>query len=261
MKENILRICMVSSLLIILIGLFAFSSFASTNTLSNEMHAWGFRRGQNNQQPDLDVKSLEVLKKFNGFAMGNSELKNVYLTFDCGYEAGYTENILKTLKENDVTATFFITAHYLNTAEDLVMEMIKNGNDVGNHTVNHECLINLSDEGIKKEIMDLHTAVFEKTGYEMSYFRPPKGEFSEKALSVVQSLNYKTVLWSNAYDDWDSNKQGRAEYGKNKILDNMHNGCIILLHSTSEDNMILLDELIKEVKEAGYQFKSLDDFE
>lgn len=261
MKENVLRICMVSGLLMILIGLFAFSSFANTNTLSNEMHAWGFRRGQNNEQPDLEVKSLEVLKKFNGFAMGDSESKNVYLTFDCGYEAGYTENILKTLKKNDVTATFFITAHYLNTAEEWVMEMIKNGNDVGNHTVNHECLINLSEEGIKKEIMDLHKAVFEKTGYEMSYFRPPKGEFSEKALNVVQKLNYKTVLWSNAYDDWDSNNQGRVEYGKNKILNNMHNGCIILLHSTSEDNMVLLDDLIKEVKAAGYQFKSLDDFE
>lgn len=109
--------------------------------------------------------------------------------------------------------------------------------------------------------MDLHTAVFEKTGYEMTYFRPPKGEFSEKSLSAIQKLNYKTVLWSNAYDDWDSSNQGRVEYGKNKILDNVHNGCIILLHSTSEDNMVLLDDLIKAVKEKGYEFKSLDDFE
>lgn len=260
MKEKMLRIGVVCGLLIILVAQFALAS-TSTNNLSNNMLAWGFRRCKDHEQPVLDTQSLKVLQEFDGYAMGNKDSKNVYLTFDCGYEAGYTDNILKTLKDNNVTATFFITAHYLNTAEDKVLEMIKNGNDVGNHTVNHKCLIDLNDDEIKKEIMNLHTAVLEKTGYEMTYFRPPKGEFSQRVLNTVQSLNYKSILWSNAYDDWDKNKQGRVEYGKNKILDNMHNGCIILLHSTSEDNMNLLDSLIKEVKAMGYEFKSLDEFE
>ncbi|MGN1299427.1 MAG: polysaccharide deacetylase family protein [Candidatus Scatovivens sp.] len=260
MKEKFSRISVAIILLLIVVFQFAYISLANSE-LSTKLIAWGFRRGENNQQPTLDAEALKIVNKFDGYAMGNKEKNYVYLTFDAGYEAGYTSNILKSLKENNVTATFFITAHYLNTAEDLVLEMIKNGNDVGNHTVNHKCIAQISDEEIKEEVMKLHNAVFEKTGYEMKYFRPPKGEFSEKSLSVIKDLGYTTVMWSSAYDDWDKNKQGRTEYGKKKILDNLHNGAIILLHSTSEDNMNMLDDLLKEIKAKGYEIKSLRDFE
>lgn len=114
---------------------------------------------------------------------------------------------------------------------------------------------------IKKEVMNLHTAVYEKFGYEMKYIRPPKGEFSERTISYTNSLGYITVLWSLAYDDWDENKQGREAYGKSKVLDNLHNGAIILLHSNSKDNANILDSVIKEAKNNGYEFKSLDEFE
>lgn len=114
---------------------------------------------------------------------------------------------------------------------------------------------------IKKEVMNLHTAVYEKFGYEMKYIRPPKGEFSERTISYTNSLGYTTVLWSLAYDDWDENKQGREAYGKSKVLDNLHNGAIILLHSNSKDNANILDSVIKEAKNNGYEFKSLDEFE
>ena len=139
--------------------------------------------------------------------------------------------------------------------------MIEEGHIVGNHTVNHKCLPNISDEEIKKEIMELHNAVYEKFGYEMSYFRPPKGEFSERVVKLVKDLGYTTVMWSSAYDDWDKEKQGRLEYGKKKILDNVHNGCVLLLHSTSEDNCKILPDVINEVKNMGYEFKSIDEFE
>ena len=131
----------------------------------------------------------------------------------------------------------------------------------GNHTVNHKDITILSDEELKKEIMNLHIAIYEKTGYEMKYFRPPKGEFNEYSIKFVQSLGYKTVLWSNAYDDWNTSNQGRSEYGKKKLLDNLHNGSVILLHSTSEDNMILLEDFIKEARGLGFEFESLDKFE
>ena len=119
----------------------------------------------------------------------------------------------------------------------------------------------LSDEEIEKEVMELHTAVFEKFGYEMTYIRPPKGEYSERTLSICNELKYKTVMWSLAYDDWDESKQGREEYGKQKVLDNIHNGAVILLHGTSKDNINILDECIKEIKNMGYEFASIDDFE
>lgn len=108
--------------------------------------------------------------------------------------------------------------------------------------------------------MDLHTSIYEKFGYEMKYIRPPKGEYSERTLQICNELNYKTVMWSFAYDDWEEKKQGREEYGKSKILNNTHPGEVMLLHGTSKDNMNILDECIKKIKEDGYQFKKLDEF-
>ena len=234
---------------------------ASSSALSNTKIGWGVRRMPNHEQPDLGAKNIQTLEAGNGIAMGNNEKKYVYLTFDEGYEAGYTPSILKTLKENNVTATFFITAHYLNTQEELVKQMIEEGHIVGNHTVNHKSMPDLTDEQVKTEVMDLHTAIYEKTGYEMKYIRPPKGEFSARTLALTDTLGYTTVMWSLAYDDWDENKQGREDYAKQKILDNIHPGAIILLHGNSKDNTNVLDYCIKEIKNMGYEFKSLDEFE
>lgn len=234
---------------------------SASSSLSNEKIGWGIKRNDNHEQPDLGAKNKTIIDKYNGIAMGNKEKPYVYLTFDGGYEAGYTEKILEVLKQNDVKATFFITGHYLNTQPDLVKRMIDEGHIVGNHTVNHKSMPDIDNSTIKKEVMDLHTAVYEKFGYEMKYIRPPKGEYSERTIDYTNSLGYKTVMWSFAYDDWDEDKQGREEYGKKKILDNVHNGEIILLHSTSKDNSNILDYCIKEIKNMGYEFKSLDEFE
>lgn len=138
--------------------------------------------------------------------------------------------------------------------------MIDDGHIVGNHTVNHKSMPDLTDEQIKSEVMDLHTVMYQKFGYEMKYIRPPKGEFSERTISITNSLGYTTVMWSFAYDDWDENKQGREDYAKKKILDNVHPGAVILLHGNSKDNTNVLDECIKEIKNMGYEFKSLDEF-
>ena len=119
----------------------------------------------------------------------------------------------------------------------------------------------LTNEQIKDEVMNLHTAIFEKFGYEMKYLRPPKGEYSESSVAFCQSLGYTTVMWSLAYDDWDEAKQGREEYGKKKIIDNIHNGAVLLLHGTSKDNSNILDNVIKEIQNMGYMFASLDEFE
>ena len=130
----------------------------------------------------------------------------------------------------------------------------------GNHTANHKSMPSLDDQEIKDEIMNLHEVVYEKYDYEMKYLRPPMGEFSERTLNIIKKLGYKTVMWSFAYDVWDESKQGREEYGKEKILSNIHNGAIILLHANSKDNSNVLDECIKEIKQMGYEFRSLDEF-
>lgn len=228
--------------------------------LSNKKIGWGIKRNDNHEQPDLGANNKQLIDKYNGIAMGNSEEKIVYLTFDEGYEAGYTPQILDTLKENEVKATFFITAHYVNSQPDLVKRMIEEGHIIGNHTVNHYSMPDLTDEKIKTEVQDLHTAIYNKFGYEMKYLRPPMGEYSERTLSKIQSLGYTTVMWSFAYDDWDEKKQDREDYAKQKILGNVHNGAVILLHGNSKDNANTLDYCIKEIKKNGYEFKSLDEF-
>lgn len=119
----------------------------------------------------------------------------------------------------------------------------------------------IDNEKIKKELMDLHTAIYEKLGYEMTYMRPPKGEYSERTLAFTNTLGYKTVMWSLAYDDWDEKHQKGIEYAKAKILDNLHPGAVILLHGNSKDNAEVLDTIIKEAKQMGYEFKSLNEFE
>lgn len=131
---------------------------------------------------------------------------------------------------------------------------------LGNHTVNHKSMPDLTDEKINSEIMDLHKAIYEKFGYEMKYIRPPMGEFSERTLSITNSLGYKTVMWSFAYEDWNEDKQPEEETAKQKILNNLHNGAIILLHGNSKTNTNILGDIIKEAKNIGYEFKSLDDF-
>lgn len=228
--------------------------------LSNQKIEWGIKRAKEHKQPDLGIKNMELLNKYEGIALGNNEDKTVYLTFDEGYEAGYTKQILETLRNNQVTATFFITAHYLNSQPELVKQMIEEGHIVGNHTVNHYSMPEIGNEKLEKEVMNLHTALFEKTGYEMKYIRPPKGEISERTLSLCQKLGYTTVMWSFAYDDWDENNQKGEEYAKKKILDNIHPGAVILLHGNSKDNANILDYCIKEIKSMGYEIKSLDEF-
>ena len=257
----------------IIICIFTFSVMALNNdlnqttvatssiVLSNTKIGWGIKRNNNHEQPDVGSKNKSILEQNNGICLGNKDKKIVYLTFDEGYEAGYTPKILEVLKQNEVTATFFITAHYLNTQEELVKQMLEEGHIVGNHTVNHKSMPDLSDDKVNTEIMNLHQAIYEKFAYEMKYIRPPMGEFSERTLNITKSLGYKTVLWSFAYLDWDENNQPNEEKAKEMILSNLHNGEIILLHGNSKTNTNILDAVIKEIKSKGYEIKSLDQFE
>lgn len=233
----------------------------NAENINNKKIGWGIKRNDNHEQPDVGISRKELLEKNGGICLGNKDSKNIYLTFDEGYEAGYTQQILNILKENNVKATFFITAHYLNTQEELVKQMLEEGHIVGNHTVNHKSMPDLTDEKIKKEITELHTAIYEKFGYEMKYIRPPMGEFSERTLLLTQNLGYKTVMWSFAYEDWNEDNQSDEEKAKEKILKNLHNGEIMLLHGNSKTNTNILGKIIQEAKNMGYEFKSLEQFE
>ena len=267
-KANIVQLSIVFLLIVSVFSLSIIQmnkenemSTNSSNSLSNKKIGWGIKRNDKHEQPDVGSENRKVLEENNGICLGNNDKKYIYLTFDNGYEAGYTSKILEVLKENNIKACFFVTGHYVNSQPDLIKQMIDEGHIVGNHTVNHKSMPDIDDEKIKSEMMNLHTSIYEKFGYEMKYMRPPKGEFSERTLKVTNQLGYKTVMWSFAYEDWDENKQPDEEKSKTKILNNLHNGEIMLLHGNSKTNTNILDSLIKESKDMGYEFKSLDEFE
>ncbi len=220
---------------------------------------WGIRRKPDNQVPEADPGTRELLGKYRSFFVGDSSKKTVYLTFDEGYEAGYTAGILDVLKANDIKAAFFITGHYLKKEGDLVKRMLDEGHIVGNHTVNHKCLPALDEEGIKAEVMGLDKLFFEKFGSHMVFLRPPKGEYSERSLKITNELGYRNVFWSFAYDDWFRDKIRGAEYAYEKVIKNLHNGSIMLLHAVSRDNLDALDRIIKDIKQKGYTFGTLDE--
>lgn len=232
----------------------------NASTLSNKKIGWGLKRAKNGEQPDVGSLNKKLLGEVNGIYMGNKNDKYIYLTFDMGYEAGYTDKILDVLKEENVKATFFITGHYLNSASDTVKRMIDEGHIVGNHTVNHKCMPEISDEANKEELNTLNQMMYEKFGYEMKYMRPPEGEYSQRTLAITENLGYKTVLWSFAYLDYDDKNPPTNKEATNKIMENIHNGEIMLLHGTSKVNMEILKDVIEQIKSNGYEFKSLDEF-
>lgn len=232
----------------------------SSKTGWNHRLSWSFVRKKDNLPPVFTKQYVELADKYGAIYLGDTTKKTIYLTFDEGYENGYTPMILDALKDNQVKAAFFITMPYLKNNGDLVERMLNEGHTVGNHTVHHPSLPDESDEKVEKELVDLDLLFKEKTGISMKYMRAPKGEFSERTLKISRDLGYTNVFWSFAYDDWDIKKQKGPDNAYNKVINYIHNGGVLLLHAVSSDNAQAMDRIIKELKAQGYVFGTLDEF-
>ncbi len=219
---------------------------------SNKLLRWGILRKPDNKTPDADPGTPALLEKYGGRYLGDVEKKEIYLTFDEGYENGYTGKILDALKANNAKAIFFITGPYLKEHQDLVRRMVEEGHEVGNHTIHHPSLPEIGDKEVEEELVGLDRAFSEKFGKNMRFLRPPKGEYSERTLKISQKLGYCNLFWSFAYDDWNRNKVRGADYAYNIVMKNLHNGGVILLHAVSKDNADALDRIIKGAVQAGY---------
>ena len=180
----------------------------------------------------------------------------IYLTFDEGYENGYTPQILDILKEKGVTATFFVTYDYASRNPDLIKRMIDEGHIVGNHSYTHPSMPELTVEDMVTEIKGLSEYIKDKFGYEMTTFRPPMGEFSQQSLGVAKALGYKSVFWSFAYKDWETENQPDLEDAYNKITSASHSGAIYLLHAVSSTNTAILGSVIEYWQDNGYTVKA-----
>ena len=225
-----------------------------------ESGSWGLSF-RTEGQPPVGPANSAVLARYDAAYLGDTGKKTLYLTFDAGYENGCTAKILDILKKHQVPAAFFLVGNYLEKNPDLVRRMAQEGHIVGNHTMHHPDMSKLTDKAaFSKELLDLEALFKEITGETMpKYYRPPQGIYSEENLKMAKELGYKTVFWSLAYVDWQNDKQPTADYAMSKLLPRTHNGAVILLHSTSETNAEILDELLTKWKAMGYTFGTLED--
>jgi len=230
------------------------------SSIDNKGFGWGFVK-KKGEKPDIPTDTIDIFNKYNTYYINPKEPKTLYLTFDEGYEAGYTGQILDILKKNNVKAAFFVTGDYFDRENELVKRMIDDGHIVGNHTEKHKNLHKLeSPERIKDELNSLDEKFYNQFGTHMQYMRPPEGEYSQRVLATAYSEGYKTILWSFAYKDWLRNEVRGKEYAINQVVPYFHNGEIILLHAVSKDNSDALEDIINTAIEEGYSFGSLDDF-
>lgn len=224
-----------------------------TQKYSKEKVVWGPGNITNHQRP-TDPENLQAAYSSLGASFLLPDSKQICLTFDEGYENGYTGAILDTLKEKKVQAIFFVTYDFASQNPDLIKRMISEGHIVGNHTYRHYTMDEVTEEAATEEIVYLHQYIQKNYNYQMKYFRFPKGEFSEATLALAKSLGYKSVFWSFAYEDWDTENVMNPQDALKKVTESTHPGAIYLLHAVSSTNAEILGDAIDNIRQQGYTF-------
>ncbi len=258
-KSMSIKTCAIFLLFVFMISIFSISISAN-----NKAYNWYCVHRKDHLQPRAD-SAISFVEEYNGYYIDklhgdNCADKVIYLTFDAGYENGNIEKILNVLTEEKTHGAFFILGNLIEKNTDLVKRMFEDGHLVCNHTFSHKSMVGKSEQEFNSELQKLEKCCLEKTGFEMSkFYRPPEGKFDEASMQYASSAGYKTIFWSFAYADWDNNKQMSIESARNKILENIHNGEIMLLHPTSSTNAEIMRDIIKELKAQGFRFGSLDE--
>lgn len=241
-----------------IIGLFVFI-FMFLISPKTFAYGWGFSKNSQHLSPEIGFYKEEI-KETDSYYLGNTNEKEIYLTFDAGYDNGVLSGILDILKEKNVKSTFFVTGDFLTREKELVKRIVNEGHIIGNHTWNHKNITKISKDELKEELEKVEKEYYNITGKEMiKFFRPPEGEFNKEALINLKNLGYKTFFWSIAYKDWDTNNQRGGDYGYKMIMDNIHNGAIVLLHTVSKDNLECLPKVIDQLKNDGFLIKNLNE--
>ena len=221
---------------------------------------WGLSFQDEGQAPAGNA-SAGYLKKYDAYYIGDTSRKVLYLTFDAGYENGYTAKILDVLKKHNVKAAFFLVGNYIASSPELVKRMVEEGHIVGNHTLTHPDMSAISTkESFAEELSGLEQKYVEATGKKMKkFYRPPQGRYSESNLKMAKEMGYTTIFWSLAYVDWYESDQPTEEEAMSKLIPRTHPGAIVLLHSTSKTNSEILDSLLTKWEKMGYTFGTLEE--
>lgn len=178
----------------------------------------------------------------------------VALTFDDGPTRQYTTMILDCLKENHAYATFFVLGSRIDNATDLLERMVLEGSEIGNHTYSHKQLTTLDEINIANEIKETNEKIYQVTRNHPSILRPPYGSYNE---SVVNHLGeMRIVTWSVDSEDWRSKN---AEIIVNKVMSEVKDRDIILLHDLYLSSAQAACMLIPRLQEEGYQLVTVSD--
>ncbi|MBQ7740416.1 MAG: polysaccharide deacetylase family protein [Eubacterium sp.] len=226
---------------------------AGIESMSSGKVVWGPGEIKDHKKPADPISLQSTFASLGGRWLLNDD-KKLALTFDEGYENGYTPSILDTLKAKKVKAIFFVTYDFAKDNPQLIKRMIDEGHTVGNHSYHHYSMDELDTATAKEEISFLHRYIKDEYNYTMSYFRFPKGEFSEKSLGIANELGYTSVFWSFAYADWDAGSQLNPDEAFNRICNSTHPGEIMLLHAVSKTNADILERVIDNIRQQGYEF-------
>jgi len=221
---------------------------------------FGFKKGKNGAPASIDQEPFRaVVEKHGALFRGDAARKALYLTFDNGYENGFTPKILDVLKEKKVPAAFFVTGQYVREQPELLRRMADEGHIIGNHSWSHPDLTTVPDAALAQELDKVKAGVAAVTKQkEMRFMRPPRGIFSDRTLALSRKLGYVNVFWSLAYVDWDTKQQRGADYAFQQVTAQLHPGAILLLHSVSKDNADALGRIIDYARSQGYEFYGLD---
>ncbi len=218
-------------------------------------HSFGV--SENGKPHSISVENQKLYEEYGAICYNTDGKKNLYLTFDCGYENGLTSQILDTLKEKNVNAAFFVTLDHVKSSPEIIARMINEGHIVGNHSTSHPNFSKISRTEMAEEIQTLDNYLRVHFGYSSPFFRFPEGVCSLSALDLVQNCGYKSVFWSSAYADWDENDVKGKQYAFDIVTSRLHPGCVLLLHAVSKDNAQALGDIIDYAHENGYTFKLL----
>ena len=229
----------------------------SLDRIDNRLIRWGVAASAAGAVPTIPDSWKSLMDSYGGIWLGDTASKQVFLTFDAGYEAGYTSGILDVLKTEKVPAAFFITGYFIDSHPELVLRMVVEGHTVGNHTRSHRSLPSLEPSQMLKDLAALSGKFESLTGGKMRYMRPPSGELSERTLAVAREAGYVTVLWSLAFKDWEPLPGGPDESYRT-LMARLHSGAVILLHVTSKDDALALSRSLQAIREQGYAFGTLD---
>ena len=203
-----------------------------------------------------------AVTKVANFVSANAERKlpiycvqtdepKVSVSFDAAWGAEDTDELLRILAENDVKATFFLCGYWVDKYPEEVKKIAEAGHDLGNHSMTHPHMSQLSSEQITKELQECHQRVKTLTGIEMDLFRPPFGEYDNHLIETAQANGYSVLQWDIDSLDW---KEHGAEAEINQVLNHKHlgNGSIILFHNDAKYTPQVLDTILKGLKNKGF---------